>query len=108
MDIVRKKYNISIEVLFPDTKEVEAMVKEKGLNLFYESVDNRKFFLANNVKLALNLKIDGAYISAYNRDCRFNNYIFHKNFKLIGSVHNLKDLKFKKNQSFLSNPKKVE
>ena len=42
MDIVRKKYNISIEVLFPDTKEVEEMVKEKGLNLFYESVDNRK------------------------------------------------------------------
>ena len=42
MDIVRKKYNISIEVLFPDTKEVEEMVKEKGMNLFYESVDNRK------------------------------------------------------------------
>ena len=42
MDIVRKKYDISIEVLFPDTKEVEEMVKEKGLNLFYESVDNRK------------------------------------------------------------------
>ncbi len=42
MDVVRKKYNISIEVLFPDAKEVEDMVREKGLNLFYESVDNRK------------------------------------------------------------------
>jgi phosphoadenosine phosphosulfate reductase len=42
IDIVRKKYNISIEVLFPDTKEVEEMVKEKGMNLFYDSVDNRK------------------------------------------------------------------
>ncbi len=42
MDIVRKKYNISIEVLFPDAKEVEDMVREKGINLFYESVDNRK------------------------------------------------------------------
>ena len=42
MDIVRKKYNISIEVLFPDTKEVEDMVREKGMNLFYESVENRK------------------------------------------------------------------
>ncbi len=42
MDTVRKKYNISIEVLFPDTKEVEDMVKEKGMNLFYESVENRK------------------------------------------------------------------
>ena len=42
MDIVRKKYNISIEVLFPDAKEVEEMVKEKGMNLFYDSVENRK------------------------------------------------------------------
>jgi len=42
MDIVRKKYNITIEVLFPDTTEVENMVKEKGVNLFYESVENRK------------------------------------------------------------------
>ena len=42
MDIVRKKYNISIEVLFPDSKEVEDMVRTKGVNLFYESIDNRK------------------------------------------------------------------
>jgi phosphoadenosine phosphosulfate reductase len=42
MDIVRKKYNITIEVLFPDTKEVQDMVKEKGINLFYENVENRK------------------------------------------------------------------
>ena len=42
MEIVEKKYNISVEVQLPDTKEVEKMVKEKGLDLFYESVDNRK------------------------------------------------------------------
>ena len=29
MDVLRKKYNISIEVLFPDTKEVEDMVTRK-------------------------------------------------------------------------------
>lgn len=42
MDIVRKKYNIEIEVLFPDPNEVEEMVRTKGMNLFYDSVDNRK------------------------------------------------------------------
>jgi len=42
IDAVSKKYNISIEVLFPDTKEVEDMVREKGMNLFYESIENRK------------------------------------------------------------------
>ncbi|HJO31016.1 MAG TPA: phosphoadenosine phosphosulfate reductase family protein, partial [Nitrosopumilus sp.] len=42
MDVLRKKYNISIEVLFPDTEEVEKMVFEKGMNLFYDSIENRK------------------------------------------------------------------
>lgn len=37
-----KKYKIKIEVFFPDYKSVETMVKEKGINLFYESIENRK------------------------------------------------------------------
>ena len=42
MDELRKKYNINFEVLFPDTKEVEEMVRTKGMNLFYENIENRK------------------------------------------------------------------
>ena len=34
IDTVSKKYHITIEVLFPDTKEVEDMVRAKGMNLF--------------------------------------------------------------------------
>lgn len=36
------RYDINIQVYFPDFKEVEAMVNKKGINLFYESVENRK------------------------------------------------------------------
>lgn len=36
------KYKIKIEVFFPDYKQVEKMVNEKGINLFYESIENRK------------------------------------------------------------------
>ena len=42
MDEVRDRYNIAIEVMFPQTEAVETMVRESGLNLFYESVENRK------------------------------------------------------------------
>ena len=42
MDEIRKKYNVSIEVMFPDQNEVEQMVRVNGLNLFYHSVGNRK------------------------------------------------------------------
>ena len=41
MDELSKKYNISFEVMFPDIKEVEEMVSTKGINLFYDSVENR-------------------------------------------------------------------
>jgi len=42
MDQVREKYNINIEVMFPDQNEVEQMVRVNGMNLFYQSTGNRK------------------------------------------------------------------
>ncbi|MCS7184429.1 MAG: phosphoadenylyl-sulfate reductase, partial [bacterium] len=42
MDEIRKKYNLEIEVMFPEREAVEKMVKEKGFNLFYHSIENRK------------------------------------------------------------------
>src|SRR2546428_6921773 len=42
MDAIRDRYNLAIEVYFPKNDAVEKMVRQKGLNLFYESIDNRK------------------------------------------------------------------
>ena len=42
IDEIRKKYDISIESYFPNAEEVEDMVRRKGFNLMYESIDNRK------------------------------------------------------------------
>jgi len=42
MERTREKYNINIEVLFPDRTEVEEMVTSHGVNLFYKSVENRR------------------------------------------------------------------
>ena len=36
------RYDTAIEIFFPDYREVEAMVNKKGINLFYESIENRK------------------------------------------------------------------
>ena len=38
----RMKYPITLEVFFPDAAEVENMVRENGINLFYESAELRK------------------------------------------------------------------
>lgn len=42
IDKIRKKYDIKIDVYFPDASDVEKMVANKGMNLMYESVENRK------------------------------------------------------------------
>jgi phosphoadenosine phosphosulfate reductase len=42
MDAIRAKYGIPIEAYFPEQKEVEEMIRSKGMNLMYENVENRK------------------------------------------------------------------
>ncbi|MFO7828806.1 MAG: phosphoadenylyl-sulfate reductase [Bacteroidales bacterium] len=44
-DLIEKtsdRYDIKIKVFFPDYEKVEEMVQEKGINLFYKSVENRE------------------------------------------------------------------
>ncbi len=36
------RYGINIKVYFPDSDRVEEMVNDKGINLFYKSIENRK------------------------------------------------------------------
>lgn len=42
IDKTNQVYGIKIEVYFPDHQQVEKMVNEKGINLFYDNMDNRK------------------------------------------------------------------
>tara|TARA_B100001057_G_scaffold490236_1_gene578088 strand:- start:94 stop:636 length:543 start_codon:yes stop_codon:yes gene_type:complete len=60
--------------------------------------NRREFFISNNIKLALKLNVNGVYISSYNKNLnvKFNN--FNKRFKIIGSAHNLKEIKTKELQ----------
>ena len=51
---VRIRYGIDIEIMFPDAAAVEKMVREKGVNLFYHSVENRLECCAVRKKEPLN------------------------------------------------------
>ena len=57
-----------------------------------------KFFLSNNIRLAVNLNLDGAYIPAFNKSVNHLNYSYNKKFEIIGSAHNLKEIKNKEIQ----------
>jgi thiamine-phosphate pyrophosphorylase len=57
-----------------------------------------KFYLSNNIKLAIKLNLDGVYIPAFNNSMNHLAYSFKKNFEIIGSAHNLKEIKIKEFQ----------
>ncbi len=70
IDRTAKKYNLTIEVFFPDATDVEKMVKEKGINLFYDSIENRKFCCEMRKLKPLARAVSGldAWITGLRRD----------------------------------------
>ena len=53
-----------------------------------------KFYVANDVKLATSLNSDGIYLSAFNKELKVLNFK-KKNFDVIGSAHNYKEISYK-------------
>jgi len=63
---------------------------------------NIKFILSNNVKLSLKLNLDGAYIPSFNKRFEHLAYSYPKNFLILGSAHNLKEIRTKEIQKVKS------
>ena len=98
-----------------DTKNISKLDKNTGIIFRNYNLENNiksiialnnfckknhyKFFLSNNVRLALKLKLDGAYIPSFNKDTKHLSYSFTKNFIILGSAHNNKEIKIKQKQS---------
>ena len=55
--------------------------------------------MSNNIKLAIKLNLDGAYIPSFNKTTKHLSYSFKKNFNVIGSAHNLKEIRMKERQN---------
>ena len=58
-----------------------------------------KFLLSNNIKLAVKLNLDGAYIPSFNNDKKHLSYSLKKNFIILGSAHNIHEIKTKESQN---------
>ena len=84
--IIYRNYNKEIDV--SEVRELNSYCKEKRL----------KFMISNNIKLSLKLNLDGAYIPAFNSKFTHLAYKFKPNFRLIGSAHNLKEIRIKEKQ----------
>tara|TARA_B100000579_G_scaffold409222_1_gene398057 strand:+ start:2184 stop:2726 length:543 start_codon:yes stop_codon:yes gene_type:complete len=85
-NIIFRNYNFEID-----------RQKIKILRNFCKKTGN-KFYLSNNVKLALDLNLDGAYLPSFNKSCKHLSFKFKKKFILLGSAHSTKEIKLKEKQ----------
>ena len=57
-----------------------------------------KFLLSNNIKLAVKLNLDGAYIPSFNKNTKHLSYSLTKKFIILGSAHNAYEIRTKELQ----------
>jgi phosphoadenosine phosphosulfate reductase len=74
IDRVRDRYGKSVEVVFPNHEDVEKMVQEKGMNLFYESIENRQLCCKIRKVQPMRRHLAGfdAYVTGLRRDQNLN------------------------------------
>jgi len=61
----------------------------------------RKFLISNNIYLAFKLKLDGVYLPSFNKEMILKKYVNFRNFIIIGSAHNLKEIRIKEKQQVM-------
>jgi len=84
--IIYRNYNLEID------KKLILILRD------YCRKKGNKFLISNNIKLAINLNLDGAYIPSFNEDKRHLSYSYKKKFILVGSAHNIYELRTKELQ----------
>jgi len=74
IDRVRDRYDKKVEVVFPQARAVETMVREKGMNLFYESIENRQLCcrIRKVEPMRRYLADKDAYVTGLRRDQNLN------------------------------------
>jgi phosphoadenosine phosphosulfate reductase len=80
IDATRVKYGAVIEVFFPQAEAVQTMVAEHGMNLFYQSVDNRKLCCGVRKMEPLRRALSGldAWITGLRREQSVTRTAVHK------------------------------
>tara|TARA_B100000965_G_scaffold265772_1_gene224499 strand:+ start:1747 stop:2283 length:537 start_codon:yes stop_codon:yes gene_type:complete len=65
----------------------------------YCKSNNIKLYFSNNIKIAKKYNLDGVYIPSFNKKMIVSNKNLKKNFKILGSAHNIKEIRQKEMQN---------
>ena len=86
--VIYRNYNLK-------TPNIELILKIKK----YCKRKRIKFLLSNNVKLAIKLDLDGAYIPSFNKSKSHLAFSLKTKFNIVGSAHNIKEIRTKEIQN---------
>ena len=91
LENIKKRFKFNI--IYRNNKKLEDLHR---LRIFRKECKSKdiKFFVANDYILSSKLKADGIYLSAYNKDLKYLNYM-KSNFIIIGAAHNIKEINLK-------------
>ena len=70
-------------------KKIKNYCKKKG----------NKFLISNHIKLAIKLNLDGVYIPSFNTNKNHLSYSYKKDFIILGSAHNIYQIRTKELQN---------
>ena len=92
-----KKLNSNTDVIYRNYEKKPAITELLKMRTFCKR-KGIKLYLSNNIQLAIKLGFDGAYIPSFNKSLRHLNYKLKKNFRILGSAHNIKEIRLKEKQ----------
>jgi len=92
-----KKLNNKVAIIY---RNYEKKPKENDIIKFknFCKTNNKKFIISYYYDLARKHKLDGLYIPAFDKKLKFSINRNYNNFILIGSAHNIKEIRVKEKQ----------
>ena len=95
----KKIYNLPSEVgiIFRNYKDKindNQIIKIKN----YCKILGKRLYLANDIRLAIRNNLDGVYIPSFNRNLNYRFLSKKTKFLVMGSAHNVKEIKIKEKQ----------
>jgi thiamine-phosphate pyrophosphorylase len=92
-----KNLDKKIAIIFRNYDQKHSPILLKQLIKFCKKI-RKKVFLANDIKSSLTLGFDGVYIPSFNKTIYVKNLTKINNFIVLGSAHNVKEVKEKEKQ----------
>ena len=91
-----EKLSSQISLIYRNYHKKEDPIELKRLVLYCKN-KRRKVYISNNLKAAIKYNFNGLYIPSFNKSLIFRN-IVKDNFEILGSAHNIAELKIKEKQ----------